>query len=178
MMDINNTTSGQNGNRAAEQRSDKALFMREQNERISGSSPEWRSARSAREESVFRLSESALNSNEQVNGRADSPYVQSFQGYMLKSVPEDKAYGFGDMVDMVNPLHHIPVVGSLYRGITGDEINPAGRVIGGAVFGGALGTAASLANIISEQESGHDIPDLMVDQFSRDAAHGAYSKNQ
>jgi hypothetical protein len=178
MMDINNTTPGQNAQRATAQRNDKALFMREQNERTSGSTPEWRSARSAREESVFRLSESALNANEQVNGRADSPYVQSFQGYMLKSVPEDKAYGFGDMVDMINPLHHIPVVGTLYRNVTGDEINPAGRVIGGALFGGALGTTASIANIISEQESGQDIPDLMVDQFNRDSAHSAYSKNQ
>ena len=29
---------------------------------------------------------------------------------------------FRDIVDLINPLHHIPLVGTLYRKITGDEM--------------------------------------------------------
>lgn len=67
------------------------------------------------------------------------------------------AFGFGDLVDMVNPLHHIPVVGHIYRQMTGDEIKPIARLIGGGLFGGPLGAASSMANVIIEHETGQDI---------------------
>ena len=31
-------------------------------------------------------------------------------------------YEFHDVIDIVNPLQHLPVINILYRGITGDEI--------------------------------------------------------
>ena len=42
-------------------------------------------------------------------------------------------FTFLDFIDMINPLQHIPLVGSAYRELTGDEIDPASRVIGGTV---------------------------------------------
>ena len=104
--------------------------------------------------------------------------MQSFKGYMLKSVPKEQAFGVGDMIDMVNPLHHLPLIGPLYRGITGDEINPAGRVIGGSVFGGILGGATSMANIISEEETGRDLPGLVLDKVTQNEAYSAYHQAQ
>lgn len=74
----------------------------------------------------------------------------------------EQPYGFGDLIDIINPLHHIPVVGSIYRGLTGDQINPASRVMGGAVFGGALGAASGLVNVIAEAETGKDIPENII----------------
>jgi hypothetical protein len=46
---------------------------------------------------------------------------------------EFKAFGedgltFEDVLDVINPLHHLPVVGFIYRSITGDTISPASRV--------------------------------------------------
>lgn len=66
-------------------------------------------------------------------------------------------FGFFDLLDMVNPLQHIPIVSTLYRNITGDEIKPVARIIGGTVFGGPAGGAMSLANVIIEEETGKDI---------------------
>ncbi|MDX1484781.1 MAG: hypothetical protein R3229_09885 [Alphaproteobacteria bacterium] len=63
---------------------------------------------------------------------------------------------FDDILDIVNPLHHLPVVGALYRAVTGDTISPAAKIAGGAVFGGALGFAASLADTVLEEASGKD----------------------
>lgn len=43
---------------------------------------------------------------------------------------------FGDVLDLINPLQHIPLLGGLYRKLAGDAIDPAIRIAGGALFGG------------------------------------------
>jgi Flp pilus assembly protein TadD len=62
-----------------------------------------------------------------------------------------------DLVDVVNPLQHIPVVASIYRNVTDDEIKPAARIAGGTLFGGILGFAAALADSVVEEINGEDI---------------------
>lgn len=64
---------------------------------------------------------------------------------------------FGDILDAINPLQHIPVVSTIYRAITGDQIDPGARLAGGAMFGGPIGFVASLINSAIESVSGEDI---------------------
>ncbi len=64
---------------------------------------------------------------------------------------------FRDVLDIINPLHHIPVVGNLYRKITGDVIAPAIRVAGGALFGGPLGAAFAAASVVMQAVVGDDV---------------------
>lgn len=64
---------------------------------------------------------------------------------------------FGDLLDAVNPLHHLPIVGPLYREWSGDEIGPAARIAGGGLFGGLVGAALSLADVALEEISGDDL---------------------
>ncbi len=66
-------------------------------------------------------------------------------------------FDFGDILDVVNPLQHIPVVSSIYRELSGDEIGPAPRILGGALFGGIVGVVASLVNVIVEDGTGKDL---------------------
>ena len=54
---------------------------------------------------------------------------------------------FRDVFDLVNPLHHIPLLGTLYRRITGDIIDPAIRVAGGALFGGPIGAGFAAVSV-------------------------------
>jgi hypothetical protein len=70
---------------------------------------------------------------------------------------DGKKRGFGDLLQAINPLQHIPVVSTIYREITGTTIEPAARVIGGYVFGGPIGLASSLVNAVIESSSGKDI---------------------
>ena len=56
---------------------------------------------------------------------------------------------FADFLDVINPLQHIPIVSSIYRAITGDEINGPARVLGGALFGGPLGLVAGIIDAIT-----------------------------
>ena len=51
---------------------------------------------------------------------------------------------FSDLVDMFNPLEHIPVLSSIYRSIVGEEINPVSRVVGDVVYGGVFGIGSAV----------------------------------
>ena len=70
---------------------------------------------------------------------------------------ESQGFSFGDLLSVINPLQHIPIVGSIYRAITGDTIHPVSRILGGALFGGPIGLVSSIASAIYEQVTGSDI---------------------
>ena len=59
---------------------------------------------------------------------------------------------FDEMLRALNPLHHLPVVGMIYRAITGEEIQPAFRVLGGALFGGGVGGMLSGAALAAVEQ--------------------------
>ena len=71
-------------------------------------------------------------------------------------------FGFRDVLDIINPLQHIPVVSSIYRAVTGDEIASAPRAIGGAIYGGPIGLLAAVSNSIVEAETGSDIGETAI----------------
>ncbi|HEU0095775.1 MAG TPA: hypothetical protein VFQ52_04930, partial [Rhizomicrobium sp.] len=43
---------------------------------------------------------------------------------------------FNHVLDVVNPLQHLPVVGTLYRAITGDKIGAVEKIAGDTLYGG------------------------------------------
>lgn len=74
----------------------------------------------------------------------------------------DDGLDFFDFLDIINPLQHIPVISTLYRRLTGDELAAAPRVLGGALYGGPIGAASSLVNAIVEGQTGKDIGEHAV----------------
>lgn len=46
---------------------------------------------------------------------------------------------FSEVLKGLNPLHHVPVVGMLYRAATGETIPAPMRILGAGIFGGPLG---------------------------------------
>ena len=76
---------------------------------------------------------------------------------IITDIAKDKqGFGFMDLLDMVNPLQHIPLVNLAYRHITGDEIKPIGKIMGGAIFGGASGAASGLVSVVIQSATGKD----------------------
>lgn len=73
---------------------------------------------------------------------------------------------FGDFLDILNPLQHIPVVGTLYREITGDTISQQSRVMGGFLYGGPLGGMGAVVNVMVEDATGKDIGDQLLSAMS------------
>ena len=67
----------------------------------------------------------------------------------------DEGPTFAEFLDIINPLQHIPVVSTIYRAITGDQIGPGPRFLGGALFGGPAGAiGASIASLFEEASGG------------------------
>lgn len=62
-----------------------------------------------------------------------------------------------DAIDIVNPLQHLPIIGPLYREITGDTLDPASRIAGSSLFFGPFGTAISAVNVTLEEFTGNDM---------------------
>lgn len=55
--------------------------------------------------------------------------------------------GFADVLDIINPLQHIPLVSQYYRDWTGDDMGYISQVAGGAFWGGGVGVATSFVNL-------------------------------
>lgn len=51
----------------------------------------------------------------------------------------------------LNPLHHIPVVGSIYRAVTGETIPAPMRVAGGMLAGGPVGFVVATAGALVDE---------------------------
>ncbi|MBK1671682.1 hypothetical protein CKO28_27220, partial [Rhodovibrio sodomensis] len=64
---------------------------------------------------------------------------------------------FDDLLDVINPLQHIPVVSTIYREITGDTMQGAARIVGGGLYGGVGGLVGGLVNAIAEEATGRDL---------------------
>lgn len=77
-------------------------------------------------------------------------------------------FGFDDFLDIINPLQHIPVISTLYREFTGDELSPGARMVGGGIFGGGIGLASSVINSAIEMETGKDVGGHVMALFSGD----------
>jgi hypothetical protein len=65
-------------------------------------------------------------------------------------------FSFGDILDAINPLQHIPVISTLYRAITGDEIGTAPRLVGDLLFGGPIGFMAGVLSVGIKDQTGKD----------------------
>lgn len=80
----------------------------------------------------------------------------------------DDGFDFGDIIDVINPLQHIPVVGALYRELTGDEMGNAARVVGGGLFGGIFGLAGAAIDAVVDGTTGADTGEHVLALFEGD----------
>ncbi len=137
----------------------KVLHWR-RNERMGGMVPVWETgAADAKTKIADRLAQ-AENGGKSESFAAALAYAQPD----MAANPYENAqeFGFGDLIDMANPLHHLPVVGYLYRELTGDDIRPIAKIIGGGIYGGVAGAAAGLVDTAIEYETGRSLTGNVV----------------
>jgi hypothetical protein len=92
---------------------------------------------------------------------APSASASTKQSFLSRIWGED-GFSFGDILDTLNPLQHLPIVSTLYRAFTGDAIAPAPRVLGDALFGGPIGAATGVVNAALKYLSGKDVGEYML----------------
>ncbi|MGN7437256.1 MAG: hypothetical protein ACTHOO_01335 [Alcanivorax sp.] len=67
---------------------------------------------------------------------------------------QEEGFSFFDLIDMINPLQHLPIVNIAYRKLTGDEIKPISSIVGGALYGGPVGAASNMIGHVVEDGTG------------------------
>jgi hypothetical protein len=72
-------------------------------------------------------------------------------------------FGFTDILAVINPLQHIPIVGMIYRAVTGDTIGNVARVVGDGLYGGLLGLASGVVDVASLETTGKDVGQHVID---------------
>jgi hypothetical protein len=86
---------------------------------------------------------------------------------------------FGDILDAVNPLQHIPIVSTLVRAVTGSQISAASQIAGDTLYGALLpggavaGLVSSAADVAMKQMSGRDIGQYVLGAVSGSSASSA-----
>lgn len=81
------------------------------------------------------------------------------------TVWDGDGFGFSDLLDIVNPLQHLPVVSSVYRQATDDQIGGIPRLLGGLLFGGPLGLVFAAINLAIQAISGRDVGEHVTAAF-------------
>ena len=69
---------------------------------------------------------------------------------------KDGEFSFHDLLDTINPLQHIPVVGAIYRWLTDDKPGNVAQVVGDTLYGGPVGLGTSLVSLAFRQETGEE----------------------
>jgi hypothetical protein len=73
----------------------------------------------------------------------------------------DGKFGWDDVVDLINPLQHIPLVNIAYRHFTGDQENGSAELLGGIAFG-PLGALSAIADLAVRSTTGRDIGENVI----------------
>ncbi|HJT43527.1 MAG TPA: hypothetical protein VJ750_08500 [Rhizomicrobium sp.] len=82
---------------------------------------------------------------------------------------EQKESFFQHLLDVVNPLQHLPIIGTIYRAITGERLDPVEKIAGGALYGGLWGAVGSIADVAFEGITGKSFEDTALALFKSDS---------
>jgi hypothetical protein len=105
-----------------------------------------------------------------ISSVAITPAVSATAASTQATTTDDSSFSFDDLLDIVNPLQHLPVVGTLYRAISGDTIKTFPKIAGDTLYGGLMGFASSMADFAFEKITGHNFGDTML-ALAEDAYH-------
>src|SRR6201999_4205900 len=84
---------------------------------------------------------------------------------------------FHDVLSALNPLQYLPMVGTIYRAITGDVIPEGLRRLGSllvsGLLGGPVGRVINIATTVAEKASGLDPEEIVTAQLNPSPAPAA-----
>jgi hypothetical protein len=83
------------------------------------------------------------------------------------NTPQDEGF-FHHLLDVVNPLQHLPIIGTIYRAITGEHIGTVEKIAGDTLYGGLWGAVSSIADVAFEGITGKSMEDTVLAWFKSD----------
>lgn len=112
-----------------------------------------------------------------VSAREFVPAAVPAKGTIAPAKPasaNDEPFSFWDVLDLVNPLQHVPIVNTIYREATGDTIKTPMKIIGSTLIGGPIGFASAVADGLVEETTGKDMGAHAMSVFRGPAAPGEF----
>ena len=82
---------------------------------------------------------------------------------------KDEEGFFDHLLDVVNPLQHIPIIGTIYRAITGDKIGSVEKIMGGTLYGGMWGAISAIADVAFKGITGKSFEDTALSLLKSDS---------
>ena len=71
-------------------------------------------------------------------------------------------FSFHDVLDAINPLQHLPLIGTLYRHLTGDTEGNVAEVVGDGIYGGVMGAVSGAVDVAVKEITGKDIGENLI----------------
>jgi hypothetical protein len=93
-----------------------------------------------------------------------------------QSKSSDWDFSFHNLLAIINPLEHLPIIGTIYRAITHTHIGIPERIAGDALYGGLWGAVSGAADAAFEAITGKDFGSTVLALFTghhRDTAVAA-----
>lgn len=103
---------------------------------------------------------------------ASTPVDQKSQ-----SKSSDWDFSFHNLLSIVNPLEHLPIIGTIYRAITGTHIGIPERIAGDALYGGLWGAVSGAADAAFEAVTGKDFGSTVLALFTSHHRDTALASN-
>jgi hypothetical protein len=75
-------------------------------------------------------------------------------------------FSFKNLLDIINPLQHIPVISTIYQNLTGDRPALPEKLAGDTLYGGVVGFLSSIADTAYEALTGKDFGDSVLAFFT------------
>jgi hypothetical protein len=99
----------------------------------------------------------------------------------VRATPPAHRSAFHELLSELNPLQYIPVIGTIYRAVTGDVIPESSRSVGSLVVsfltGGPVGVATNAAAQAAEKITGID-PEAIGQNLLADIGIGPHTAGQ
>ena len=118
------------------------------------------------------------NSGKNIDKSSHSTMALSLSDSGMHKAGKAPTLSFGEVLDVINPLHHLPVVGSVYRSLSGDEISSVARIAGGTLYGGPLGGISSLVSAAIEEHSGTNSTTALAEGWKSDQPRYAFVEEE
>ena len=96
-----------------------------------------------------------------------APAASNVEQVTVSAPKSDGGGFFHHLLDVINPLQHLPVIGTIYRAITGEHIGPVEKIAGDALYGGMWGAITSVADVAFESITGKSAEDTVLAWVTR-----------
>lgn len=111
----------------------------------------------------------SMNGRGLATARAAAPPATTVAANSSAGASKDDGNSFfDDLLDIINPLQHIPIVSTIYGALTGDKIGPLEQIAGDTLYGGLTGLVTSVAGEAFTQATGKSVGDTLLALFKDD----------